>query len=225
MRLYYSLLLIVPVLLGVFMALSGGGRSDAANSAAPVPPPALTRPAESGLQKIVLAGGCFWGVEAVFEHTRGVVSAVSGYAGGVAEDASYKRITTGRTDHAESVEVTYDPAVISLGQILQIYFTVAHDPTQLDRQGPDIGRHYRSEIFATTPAQTDFAKGYIAELDASGAFVTPVVTKVGLLEKFYAAEDYHQDFAAKNPGNPYIVIHDRPKVKALKAAFPDLYED
>jgi peptide-methionine (S)-S-oxide reductase len=225
MRLYYSLMLVIPILLGVFMALGGSGQSNAVAQETPVPAPVLAAPVETGVQKIVLAGGCFWGVEAVFEHTRGVISAVSGYAGGAEKDASYKRITTGQTGHAESVEITYDPAIVTLGQILQIYFTVAHDPTQLNRQGPDVGTHYRSEIFTTTEEQASFARGYIAELEASAAFAAPVVTKVGLLEKFYPAEEYHQDFAAKNPGNPYIVIHDRPKVAALKAAFPDLYED
>jgi peptide-methionine (S)-S-oxide reductase len=176
-----------------------------------------------GLQTAVLAGGCFWGVQAVFQHTKGVTKAVSGYAGGSKESANYETVSSGRTGHAESVEVTFDPSVISYGTILQIYFSVAHDPTELDRQGPDEGPQYRSQIFATTDAQAKLATGYIAQLDHAGAFKQPIVTKVGALTAFYPAEGYHQDYATLHPSNLYIVYNDLPKIENLKRLFPDRY--
>lgn len=174
-------------------------------------------------QVIVLAGGCFWGVEAVFEHTKGVTRAVSGYAGGTARDARYDIVSSGTTNHAESVEVTFDPSKITLGQILKIYFSVAHDPTELNRQGPDEGTQYRSSIFFTTPEQEKVAKAYIAQLDAAKAYPTAIVTEVVPLQKFYPAEAYHQNYASLHPTQPYIAVNDLPKVANLKKQFPELY--
>lgn len=172
---------------------------------------------------IVLAGGCFWGVEAVFRHLRGVTKAVSGYAGGSADTANYKEVSGGRTEHAEVVQVTYDPAQVTLGTILQIYFDVAHDPTTLNRQGPDHGTQYRSAIFTTTPEQATIARDYIAQIDSAKVLDAPIVTTVESLETFYPAEDYHQDYLRRNPYQPYIVMHDKPKLAHLKASFPTLY--
>jgi peptide-methionine (S)-S-oxide reductase len=178
----------------------------------------------SGIQTAVVAGGCFWGVQGVFQHTAGVVNAVSGYAGGTKATADYHTVSSGTTGHAESVEIKYDPKKISYGKILQIYFSVAHDPTQLNRQGPDFGTQYRSEIFAQSEAQRRVAKAYIAQLDTARVFGKPIVTKTDTDKAaFYPAEDYHQDFATKNPMHPYIVINDQPKVEQLKALFPDVY--
>ena len=171
----------------------------------------------------VLAGGCFWGVEAVFEHVRGVENVVSGYAGGRASDARYDKVSAERTGHAEAVRVTYDPARISYGQLLQIFFTVAHDPTQLNRQGPDVGRSYRSAIFPQNAGQAAAANVFIDRLRKSGAYRKPIAT---LIEsgRFFVAEAYHQDFARRNPSHPYIVAHDRPKVAALKSRYPKFWK-
>jgi peptide-methionine (S)-S-oxide reductase len=190
-----------------------------------IDPPALDAPAGEGLETVVLAGGCFWGVQAVYQHTKGVMNAVSGYAGGDAADATYQAVAYGgRTRHAEAVRVTFDPRVVSYGKILHIFFLVVHDPTQLNRQGPDVGTHYRSEIFPQTDAQRRVAKAYIAQLDAARAFAKPIVTRTDTDKAaFYPAEDYHQDYAVKNPMQPYIVIHDQPKVEHLKTMFPDFY--
>jgi peptide-methionine (S)-S-oxide reductase len=188
-----------------------------------IPPPAADEPAKGDSEVAVLAGGCFWGVQGVFQHVSGVVSAVSGYAGGDKETAHYEQVGSGRTGHAEAVEVTFDPRKITYGRILQIYFSVAHDPTQLDRQGPDIGSQYRSAIFPATESQAETAKAYIAQLDRAHAFRAPIVTRIEPDRKFYPAEAYHQDFLARHPGHPYIVINDLPKVAALKRLFPDLY--
>jgi peptide-methionine (S)-S-oxide reductase len=174
-------------------------------------------------QTIVLAGGCFWGIQAVFQHLKGVSQAVSGYAGGSADTARYDMVSSGTTGHAESVQITYDPARISLGKILKVYFSVAHDPTELNRQGPDSGSQYRSEIFFTTPEQEKIAKAYIKQLQKAAVFSAPIVTKVEFLQDFYAAEGYHQNFAALHPNNPYIVINDLPKVAKLQKEFPELY--
>ena len=195
-----------------------------------IDPPALDAPTGAnpsrGLETAVLAGGCFWGVQAVYQHTKGVVNAVSGYAGGSADDANYQSVSYGRTGHAEAVLVTFDPRIVSYGKILHIFFSVAHDPTQLNRQGPDYGTQYRSEIFPQTDAQRRVAKAYIAQLDAAHAFTKPIVTKTDTEKvRFYPAEAYHQDFAVKNPTYPYIVINDRPKVEELKALFPDFYRE
>jgi peptide-methionine (S)-S-oxide reductase len=182
-------------------------------------------PAE-GLQTVVLAGGCFWGIQAVYQHTKGVTKAVSGYAGGDKKDADYHTVSNGRTGHAESVQVTFDSKQISYGEILQIFFSVAHNPTELNRQGPDTGPQYRTEIFAQTEEQAKVAKAYVAQLDAAKAFPRPIVTKTGTMKAtFYPAEVYHQDYAFNNPGNPYIAFNDAPKVENLKRIFPALYRD
>jgi peptide-methionine (S)-S-oxide reductase len=171
----------------------------------------------------VLAGGCFWGVQGVFQHVKGVTAAVSGYAGGTADTAHYKTVGLGTTGHAEAVSITYDPSQITYGQILQIYFSVAHDPTQLNRQGPDEGTQYRSTIFPASEEQQKVAKAYIAQLDGAGLFKSKIATTIEPSKTFYAAEGYHQDFMTLNPTYPYIVIHDLPKVENLQRTFPDRY--
>ena len=186
------------------------------------PDPPAAPPDAGSSEHVVLAGGCFWGMELVFEQLKGVSRVVSGYAGGSAATAHYEMVSTGTTGHAESVEITFDPKQISFGQILKVYFSVAHDPTELDRQGPDDGTQYRSSIFFTTPAQQHLAESYIKELDASKVFDKPIVTTVVPLKGFYAAEDYHQHFAARNPYYPYIVFNDQPKLKALRQQYPQL---
>lgn len=174
------------------------------------------------LQQAVLAGGCFWGMQAVFEPLHGVTKVVAGYSGGAASTAHYDDVSTGTTGHAESVDITYDPAQISFKQLLEVYFLVAHDPTELNRQGPDDGTQYRSEIFYTTPQQRDEAQSYIAELTRAHTFRAPIVTKLAPFQAFYAAEDYHQDFVAHNPWNPYVMINDKPKIAHLRREFPAL---
>jgi len=174
-------------------------------------------------QKAVFAGGCFWGVDAVFRHVQGVVGVVSGYAGGSAATAEYGRVSTGTTGHAEAVEVTFDPRQISYGKLLEIFFTVAHDPTQLNRQGPDVGTQYRSAIFYTDEAQRQSARGLIERLTRTNVFPAPIVTEVVPLAEFYPAESYHQDYLAHHLSQPYIVYHDLPKLERLKDRFPALY--
>ncbi len=209
--------------------LSGlaGRLVGAAESAVVIPPPtADSPPAAAGkLQTAVLAGGCFWGVQAVFQHTKGVTKALSGYAGGQKDTAHYEMVGTGRTGHAESVSITYDPQQISYGKILQIYFSVAHDPTQLNRQGPDYGTQYRSAIFYADEEQKRIASAYIAQLQAAHVFASPIVTKLEPLSGFYPAEDYHQDFLVLHPSYPYIVFNDLPKLDNLKQVFPDTYRE
>lgn len=195
-----------------------------ASFAAELPAPATDIAPKSGSATVVLAGGCFWGIEGLFEHVKGVKQAVSGYAGGGASTANYEAVETGTTGHAESVRVTYDPAQISFGKLLQVYFSVAHDPTQLNRQGPDSGTQYRSAIFYAGEDQKRVAEAYIAQLTASGAFKKKIVTQVTPLAGFYPAEDYHQHFLAKNPSNPYIVYNDLPKLQHLKKQFPELWK-
>lgn len=173
--------------------------------------------------KAILAGGCFWGVQGVFQRVRGVTNAVSGYSGGAAETATYDLTTRGNTGHAETVEVTYDPSVVSFGKLLQIYFSVAHNPTQLNYQGPDRGTQYRSTIFPLGDAQEAVARAYIAQLDQAGIFSAPIVTTLERFSAFYPAEQYHQDFLTLNPTWPYIVQHDLPKIAALAAIFPENY--
>ena len=199
----------------------------AAEPAVVIPAPAVdeTSPAGGGLQNVVLAGGCFWGMQAVYEHTKGVTQAVSGYSGGAKETAHYELVGTERTGHAESVSVTYDPQQISLGKILQIYFSVAHNPTELNYQGPDSGPSYRSAIFYANDEQKRIATAYIAQLQQAHVFSTPIVTKLEPLTGFYPAEDYHQDFLVLHPTYPYIVVNDQPKVGNLKQLFPDNYRD
>jgi peptide-methionine (S)-S-oxide reductase len=199
----------------------------AAEPAVVIPAPAQDEAAPSGgqTQTVVLAGGCFWGVQGVFEHTTGVVQAVSGYSGGKKETAHYQMVGTETTGHAESVQVTFDPRQISYGKILQIYFSVAHNPTELDYQGPDSGPSYRSAIFIANDEQKRIAEAYIAQLNQAHVFKTPIVTKLEPLTGFYPAEDYHQDFLVLHPTYPYIVINDMPKVENLKRLFADQYRD
>jgi peptide-methionine (S)-S-oxide reductase len=202
-----------------------GDCSRSANAAA-LPAPVLDVPAAkpgAGKQTVVFAGGCFWGVQAVFQHVKGVEAATSGYAGGPADKASYDLVSTGTTGHAESVRVTFDPARVTYGQLLNVFFSVAHDPTQLDRQGPDEGTQYRSAVFFTTPDQQRVTKAYIAQLDRAKVLGGPIVTAVAPLDGFYPAEAYHQDYARRHPDDPYIAINDAPKVQHLRALFPALY--
>jgi peptide-methionine (S)-S-oxide reductase len=188
-----------------------------------VPPPAVDEPAAGNSETAVFAGGCFWGVQGVFQHVRGVTKAVSGYAGGEAATAQYEVVSTGETGHAESVQVTFDPHQVTYGQLLQIYFSVAHDPTELNYQGPDHGTQYRSALFPVDEAQAKVAKAYIAQLGQAKVFDAAIVTKIEPGKAFYPAEAYHQDFLARNPGYPYIVFNDLPKIENLKQMFPDRY--
>ena len=197
--------------------------SRAAEDAVVIPPPAADVPPADGLQTAVVAGGCFWGVQGVFQHTSGVASAVSGYAGGSKMTASYEQVSTGSTGHAESVQIKYDPRKISYGKILQIFFSVVHDPTQLNRQGPDSGTQYRSAIFTTSEEQKKVADAYIAQLNAAKVYSKPIVTKVGALEGFFPAEAYHQDYLTLHPNQPYIAYNDLPKVENLKKIFAENY--
>jgi len=196
--------------------------------AAPKIPPAkidATLATKAGEEKAVFAGGCFWGTQAVFERVKGVLKTTVGYSGGSKATATYDQVTTETTGHAESVEVVYDPSKITYGQLLRVFFSVAHDPTQLNRQGPDVGTSYRSAIFYEDDEQKRIATAYIQQLDAEKVFPKPIVTEVTPLKGFYRAEDYHQDYALKNPDNPYIEICDRPKIAALKQQFPELFVD
>lgn len=188
-------------------------KADAAKSGAPA------------TETAVFAGGCFWGMQAVFEHVKGVTKVVAGYSGGAKATAIYELVGTETTGHAESVQVAFDPRVVSYGDLLRVYFSVAHDPTELDYQGPDRGSSYRSEIFFASPAQERIARAYIAQLTTAHVFTAPIVTKIEPLKGFYAAEGYHQDFLVHNPTYPYIVINDMPKIAALKRVWPDLYRD
>jgi peptide-methionine (S)-S-oxide reductase len=207
--------LLLAIAVGTVMGAAG----------APLPAPAVDIPAASvqGAQTAVFAGGCFWGVEAVFRHVRGVSKAVSGYAGGGAKTADYELVSTGITGHAESVQVTYDPAQVSYGELLRIFFSVAHDPTQLNRQGPDAGTQYRSVIFVSNAEQKRVAQAYIEQLDRAKVFADPIVTEVVALPAFYPAEGYHQNYLALHRTQPYIVMHDLPKLAQLKLQFPDRY--
>jgi peptide-methionine (S)-S-oxide reductase len=199
----------------------------AAFAAPPIPPPSVdaSLAKQPGKETAVFAGGCFWGVQSVFQRVKGVLQTTAGYSGGSASSATYKKVITETTGHAESVEVIYDPSRITYGQLLRIYFSVAHDPTQLNRQGPDVGTSYRSAIFYTNEEQRRLAKAYIAQLDQQKVFPARIVTEVTPLKAFYRAEDYHQDYAYYNPDNPYIQVCDRPKIEALKQQFPELFLD
>jgi peptide-methionine (S)-S-oxide reductase len=192
----------------------------------PFPPPAADAPLATakGQQTAVLAGGCFWGIQAVFEHLKGVSSATSGYAGGYVKSPSYESVSMGVTGHAESVSIAYDPSQISYGKLLMIFFSVAHDPTQWNRQGPDTGSQYRSVIFYSNDEQKRIAEAYIAQLDAAKVYSRPIVTKVEPFKSFYPAENYHQDYLKNNPDNPYIIYNDLPKLENLKKLFPSLYQ-
>jgi peptide-methionine (S)-S-oxide reductase len=195
-------------------------------SATTIPNPVLDAPLASvkGEQTAVLAGGCFWGVDAVFKHVKGVITVTSGYSGGSADTAQYETVSTGETGHAESVRIIYDPSQISYGQLLKIFFSVAHDPTELNRQGPDTGTQYRSAIFYGNEEQQRIAEAYIDQLNKARVFGAPIVTKVTALRSFYEAESYHQDYLAHHPDEPYIVSNDIPKVENLKKQFPELYK-
>jgi len=214
------------IILAVFASLLGTSACSARTDAAtPVPAPAIdeSRPAAAGKQTAVLAGGCFWGIQAVFQHVKGVITATSGYAGGEAKTAEYEIVSTGETGHAESVQIVYDPSQITYGELLRVFFSVAHDPTQLNRQGPDEGTQYRSSIFYSNDEQKRIAEAYVAQLDRARVFSRPIVTKIVPLHAFYAAEAYHQNYAALHPNQPYIVFNDAPKVEHLKQEFPALY--
>jgi peptide-methionine (S)-S-oxide reductase len=197
----------------------------AAAAAAAVPAPAIDEPNAAASETAVVSGGCFWGVQAVFQHVKGVTEALSGYSGGARDTAHYELVGAGETGHAESVRISFDPRVISYGKILQLYFSVATDPTELNRQGPDVGSQYRSEIFAANAAQRRVAEAYIAQLNKSGAFSGPIVTRVDPFTGFYPAEGYHQNFAAFHPDYPYIVYNDAPKLDNLRQMFPNLYRE
>jgi peptide-methionine (S)-S-oxide reductase len=221
----------LAVLASALLIAAGAGialRQSVAEGGRMIPAPALDEQAAAGApaatsEVAVLAGGCFWGVQGVFQHVNGVSSAVSGYTGGEQKTAHYQMVGSGTSGHAESVRITFDPGKISYGHILQIYFSVAHDPTQLNRQGPDVGTEYRSAIFPTSPEQARIAKAYIAQLNQARVYTAAIVTKIEPGREFYAAEDYHQDYMTLHPTQPYIVYNDLPKIEDLKRLFPDLY--
>ena len=219
MNSWLRILTLVCFLFAVALFSIGG------EAATPVPAPAVDAALASakGEQTAVVSGGCFWGIQAVFAHVKGVIRATSGYTGGSAKSANYETVSTGETGHAESVEIRYDPSQITYGQLLRVFFSVAHDPTELNRQGPDEGTQYRSMISYTSDEQKKIAEAYIAQLDKARVFPHKVVTQVVPLKGFYAAEDYHQDYAARHPDSPYIYFNDAPKVTHLKSEFPDLY--
>ena len=196
-----------------------------AGTAAPVPAPAVDAPRASApaKQTAVIAGGCFWGIQAVFQHVKGVISATSGYSGGTKKNPDYELVSSGTTGHAESVQIVFDPSQVTYGELLRVFFSVAHDPTEMNRQGPDEGTQYRSVIFYTSDEEKHIAEAYIAQLDAAKTFPHRIVTQVVPLQAFYPAESYHQDYAALHPDQPYIYFNDAPKVDHLKQEFPDLY--
>jgi peptide-methionine (S)-S-oxide reductase len=206
------------------LAYAGIGTSSAETAQA-IPPPAADVTTDATTATAVFAGGCFWGVQAVFQHVDGVTNAVSGYAGGDKANAEYERVSTGRTGHAESVRISYDPQKVTYGKLLQVYFSVAHDPTQLNRQGPDTGTQYRSTVFAQNADQAKVAAAYIAQLNQATVFRKPIATTIETGKVFYPAEAYHQDYLVQHPSQPYIVINDLPKVEDLRKIFPDLYRD
>jgi len=216
------------VLVAVTLLLAGCGPATSPlvvdQNVPPVPAAILNEPpGQAQTEVAVLAGGCFWGVQGVYQHVTGVSQAVSGYAGGSAATAQYELVSTGSTGHAESVQITFDPQVIGYSQLLQIYFSVAHDPTELNRQGPDVGTQYRSVIFPTNAEQARIAQAYIDQLGQAAVFKAPIVTRIELDQTFYAAEDYHQDYLTRNPTSPYIMINDLPKIENLKRTQPDVY--
>jgi peptide-methionine (S)-S-oxide reductase len=214
----------VALSLSISMVALSCARAD--ETARSLPPPALDAPkAEGGLQVAVLSGGCFWGVQGVFEHVKGVRQVLSGYSGGAHNTAQYEQVSAGDTGHAESVKITFDPREVSYGQILRVFFSVAHDPTELNRQGPDTGTNYRSDIFAADSEQERTARAYIAQLDSQHAFSNRIVTRVDRLAAFYPAESYHQDYLIRNPDSMYIVVNDLPKIANLKRIYPDLYRE
>jgi peptide-methionine (S)-S-oxide reductase len=210
---------VLLVLAGTLACSAGSGAS------APMPAPTVdeTRYSAPGKETAVVAGGCFWGIQAVFQHVKGVISATSGYSGGNVKNPTYEAVSSGRTGHAESVEIVYDPSQVTYGQLLRVFFSVALDPTELNRQGPDEGTQYRSVIFYRTDEQKHIAQSYIAQLDADKVFSRPIVTQVVQFQAFYEAEGYHQNYATLHPTDPYIEFNDAPKVANLKKEFPDLY--
>jgi peptide-methionine (S)-S-oxide reductase len=215
---------VAVIVVGVVVVAAGRGLMTARTERARVvPAPALDAPAGTTSEVAVLAGGCFWGVQAVYQHVKGVTKAVSGYAGGEKGAAQYEQVGTGQTGHAESVRITFNSREITFGRLLQIYFSVAHDPTELNRQGPDVGTQYRSAIFPQTTEQAHIAKAYIDQLSRARIFDGAIVTTIEAHQSFYPAEAYHQDYLVLNPSNPYIVINDLPKIEALKRLFPEVY--
>lgn len=211
----------------VLVALAACGLAEAGDTNANVPAATVDQPLAptKGSQTLVVAGGCFWGVDAVFKHVKGVTTVTSGYAGGQKDTADYDTVSTGTTGHAESVQIVYDPSQVTVGQLLRVFFSVAHNPTELNRQGPDHGTQYRSAIFYKDADQKRVVDAYIAQLQAARTFPAPIVTQVTPLTAFYPAEAYHQDYLRLHPMQPYIVINDKPKVEALKAIFPTMYRD
>ena len=214
-----GVLLVAAVLIGVRTMVFGAERKT------PLPAPVVDEHSAAKRETAVFAGGCFWGVQAVFQRLKGVTDTTAGYSGGTADTATYSQVSSETTSHAESVKVVYDPARISYGTLLRIFFSVVHDPTQLNRQGPDVGTSYRSAIFFTSPEQQKVAAAYIAQLEVAKVFPKPIVTQVVPLKAFYNGEDYHQDYAEKNPNNPYIQVCDVPKIAALKEQFPELFQE
>jgi peptide-methionine (S)-S-oxide reductase len=216
---------IILILCAAMLVLYAAHRHDAASAATALPDPAVDQSLAppKGPSILVVAGGCFWGVQAVFQHVKGVTSATSGYAGGTVKNPGYEDVSSGETGHAESVEISYDPSQITLGQLLKVFFSVAHDPTELNRQGPDSGTQYRSAIFFTTPDQQRIAQAYVNQLNQAEVFSRPIVTQIAPLKAFYRAEDYHQNYATNHPDNPYIATFDLPKVQHLQQQFPNLY--
>jgi len=214
----------VPAIVGL-MAVGLYCARASATGAVPLPSPAVdvARAAKPGQETVVFAGGCFWGVQAVFQHVKGVVNATSGYSGGASDTAKYRMVSTGNTGHAESVKVTFDPAQVSYGQLLKVFFSVAHDPTELNHQGADEGTQYRSVVFFSDPNQKRVAEAYVAQLDRARVFHDPIVTQIVPLKAFYPAEDYHQNYATIHPDDPYIVFNDAPKVAHLRQLFPELF--
>jgi peptide-methionine (S)-S-oxide reductase len=220
-------LIVLGVIVVAVMLFIGGRRAVmGAERTEPIPAPTLDEPHPSATHETaVFAGGCFWGVQTVFQRVKGVTATTAGYSGGSGATATYDQVSSERTDHAESVKIVFNPEKVSYGTLLRIFFSVVHDPTQLNRQGPDVGTSYRSVIFYSTPEQEKVAKAYIAQLDAAHVFPKPIVTQVVPLKAFYDGEDYHQDYAEKNPNNPYIQVCDVPKMAALQQQFPDLFQD
>lgn len=221
----FSLLLVAA---GLVMFAAFNSRAKGPNSNSPFPKPAVDQPvaATKGKEVAVISGGCFWGIQAVYEHTKGVISATSGYAGGTADTAQYETVSSGKTNHAESVKVVFDPSEITYGQILMIFFSVAHNPTELNKQGPDWGTQYRSSIFYGSPEQKKIAEAYINQLNTAKVFSSKIMTQVvPLSNAFYPAEGYHQDYLKHHTDNPYIVINDLPKIQNLKKQFPELYKE
>ncbi len=222
----YPLLRNVAVLIAILIIAATAWRANASSAAVALPNPAVDAPpaAHSSSETMVLAGGCFWGIQAVFQHVKGVREATSGYSGGSVPSPDYEQVSSGETGHAESVKITFDPSQISYGQLLKVFFSVALDPTQLNRQGPDSGTQYRSVIFYANAEQQRIAQAYIAQLDQAKSFPRPIVTQVVSLKAFYPAESYHQNYATLHPDNPYIAINDAPKVDHLRQQFPELYK-